>query len=252
MSARSVIKSALRRILRQQTYDALKNHEFRLRLLVGAHYEREVRIVRSLLPRDAVVIDVGANIGQYTVPLAKRVGPHGKVISLEPSPSVRALLTSNVQFYRLRNVEVLPFAASDGEPEVTLFTPVRQSKASFQESAIAPVSTSDMAVSVRAITLDSLPLDRCDLIKIDTEGAELKVLKGATRVLERHRPLLLLEVDPRYCSRFGYTPRDLVAFLGQLGYHAGVQIGGGLRRADEPKDLTSGRNIFFLHSSRRT
>jgi FkbM family methyltransferase len=219
---RSSLKWALRKILAESQLAILKDLEFRVRLLVGAHYEKEVDIATALVGRGSTFVDVGANIGQYTVPLSRTLGPSGAVVSLEPAPDVRSILEGNVKRYGLENVTILPYAASDRAGYTELYTPLRDGRRSLQESAIARTSDRDSVMIVSSIPLDSLGLLRCDLIKVDTEGAELLVVQGAQELLRRCRPVLLLEVEAKYCARFGYSPSDLVEVLQSAGYVVGT------------------------------
>jgi FkbM family methyltransferase len=240
-----MIKRFLRVWLNDDQLSQLKNREFRLRLVVGSHYEADVNVVLSFLAPGATAIDVGANIGQYTVPLARFVGSSGKVISVEPSPEMRRILQSNLRHYSLVNVIVVPYAASDTNIAAELHTPMRQGRRSFQESSLAAVSSSDAITHTTTFTLDSLALAECALIKVDTEGAELPILKGAVGLLTRFRPVLLLEIDRTHCRRFGYSPEEVVGFLEEHGYaHAVIESGVILRNSET--DFVSGTNSLFV------
>jgi len=157
------------------------------------------------------VLDVGAQIGLFTLRAARRVGTQGRVIALEPEASNHALLLRNVALNRLRNVTVLRKAASSASGVRTLFlSPVNPGIHSLS------LRVGDLGVEVETLTLDRVAkeagLRELDLLKVDVEGEELEVLKGAAELLPRTREIVL-EVDggdrefsavSEHLSRFGF------------------------------------------------
>ncbi|HVE12495.1 MAG TPA: FkbM family methyltransferase [Elusimicrobiota bacterium] len=139
------------------------------------------------------VIDVGGHQGLFTVPAARRVGPSGRVLAVEPAPANRALLERNVAANGLKNVAVAAEAASDAPGSAAL----HDSKLSTSYSLVFREEESS-SQSVPTRTLDeiasSLGVSRADLIKIDVEGAALKVLAGSSALLAL-RPRLVMEVE---------------------------------------------------------
>jgi hypothetical protein len=99
----------------------------------------------------------------------------------------------------------------------------------------------------RTVSLDDIGIERCDFIKIDAEGAELLVLKGATQVLGRWHPHLMLEVQEPHCRRFGYSPEAIADLLGTLGYRPFTYRGA---RFVESSISDADGNVFFLHPDR--
>jgi FkbM family methyltransferase len=165
--------------------------------------EPEYSMLKDWLSPGDVVIDVGANIGQYTRRMADLVGPRGSVIALEPMQETFRLLTANVG--DIAHVTLLKLAASDVGREVFMDLPVSKSGLSnYYRAAIADGGT----YRVRAILLDSLGLNRLSLIKIDAEGHELQVLQGARMLLEQFHPRLIVEASTpaeRFLREMGYT-----------------------------------------------
>lgn len=131
------------------------------------------------------VVDVGSNVGLFTVKAAVEAGAHGRVISVEPHPVAWDILRKNVEMNGLKNVTTVRAAlgASKGEARL-LFSP-RSTVGTLYESFLHTPTRDAAAVPV--MTLDSLAsdvgLDRIDLLKIDVEGAEMEVLKGCERLL---------------------------------------------------------------------
>jgi len=167
------------------------------------------------------VIDVGANIGAFTVKASKLVGPTGTVISLEPASKSFTLLDANIRRNDLSNVKPFKYAVSDSEGEASLYV----DKASERSSLFSDQGDSERTrrnietiESVKMVSLDtlaeSLKFDRIDVIKIDVEGSELAVLRGAKRTITKYMPNIVLEWHPlggpldgirSFFSTSGYT-----------------------------------------------
>src|SRR5215813_187731 len=141
-------------------------------------------LVRKTLGPQAIFIDVGANAGYFTLIAAACVGDSGRVLSIEPNPSIADQLRVNVERSRLSNIIIEQTACTDSvETSIeTLYIPDESSlgKASLSKSNAG----SEESVKVRSATLDQLILDhaleKVTLVKIDVEGAELMVLRGMT------------------------------------------------------------------------
>ena len=174
--------------------------------------EDEIVLKRWLRPGDNFV-DVGANIGALTIVGSKLVGPRGRVFSLEPHPRTIKYLRGNLRFNRAGNVEVIHAAAGEKEGDILL----TDKRADDQNS----ISTAGVNVPLR--TLDSvLPDMRVRLLKIDVEGFELIVLKGATRILQQ-TDLVYFESWEGHFTKFGYGTRDVITFLDQHGFRVNCE-----------------------------
>jgi FkbM family methyltransferase len=227
-------------------------------------YEPEVRaeIRRRLRPGDTA-IDVGANAGWHTLLMACRVGPGGRVVAVEPNPSSRERLEHGIAINRLTNVRVDPRALADRAGTRTFDAPpagavwdgtgrltgdeVRRQPDATTEARDKPDTAS---ATVAVTTVDALAaahsLDRVALIKIDVEGWEPAVLRGAATVLRTSRPALIFEYDPAYLERSGAGGDDLAAWLRDFGYQLHV-----LRPRGAPQRVASlGRtmtNVLALY-----
>ena len=155
-------------------------------------------------------IDVGANVGLFTVDLSRAVGPTGRVIAVEASPATADLLRSSIESNDCRNVDVVVAAAAavTGEVELKLTPdPAHPSIAAEMLYGQIPVGT----MKVPGVTLDDLWLQagrpQVSFVKIDVEGAELDVLRGALEMIAACRPQMIVEVF--YKDRLG----PLIALL---------------------------------------
>ena len=159
-------------------------------LLVDGVYEAEVLdFALGRLGRGAVVVDVGANIGAFTLPVASRIAPAGCVIAIEASPRVFPYLRQNVILNELSNVDLVQCAAYNCDRRTVPFydAPVDR----FGKGSLGSHFHADR-ISVPARTLDDLlnekRIGRVDLIKVDVEGSEAAVFQGAEKLLTGDRP----------------------------------------------------------------
>ena len=181
-------------------------------------YERQVSACfRRALRPGMTVVDVGANLGYYSVIALGGTAPDGRVVAFEPDPANRALLTANLAPFGARAL-VRPEAVADGAGAGTLYLhPDNKGKHSLLASAElgggVPVATValDAALAVLGVT----PVH---LVKIDIEGAEPRALAGMAATLSRDRPLVFLECAPRRWTRAGHDAARVLAGLARQGY----------------------------------
>lgn len=184
--------------------------------------EREIRLVPQLADPARVSLDIGANRGVWTAALL----PHSKaVIAFEPNPKLFAELSRRLG----TSAAAHQIALSDEAGTAELRVPRRRKGYSNQGATLAHASlngTAYGAVQVRAARLDDLDLGDVGFIKIDVEGHELAVLRGATALLARCRPTLLIEMEEKHGRR------PIAAMLADVrahGYDAFALLGGALR-----------------------
>ncbi|CAN1212305.1 hypothetical protein TUMEXPCC7403_19005 [Tumidithrix helvetica PCC 7403] len=160
-------------------------------------YERyETRKFTHSINLDDVVMDLGANIGYFSLIASKRVGLKGHVFSFEASPRVYELLCKNCCLSNNKNISPLNFAVSDNEGILKFNLPRNP-----QEQGSGSLSSSEIGdIEVAGITIDKFVqkenLIRLDLIKMDIEGAEVKALLGMSETIVKHKPKLLFEFSP--------------------------------------------------------
>jgi FkbM family methyltransferase len=155
--------------------------------------ERELSVVASVVHRGDHVADVGANHGLYTHMFAKR----GAVVeAFEPQPECVAVLRAYASRRRSRNVRVHPVALSATAGIGTLHLP--HGSESSPSASLHSTTADDAPLEVALEPLDAFAFSDLTLVKIDVEGAELEVLRGATETLRRSRPLLFVEIEQRH------------------------------------------------------
>jgi len=196
----------------------------------GAYDGHLIGALVRLLPRGSTIIDVGANVGFYAIPLARALG--ARVFAFEPMAANVARLGRNVDANGLhRLVHVAPYAlgAEPGSLRLAFERDIFGVSASSGNAAPAEPADAGIAVPVRTLdtAADELGIVDCALVKIDAEGAELGVLRGGAMFIARHKPLVLLELNAHWMRRAGWTAADLVELA--LGWHYDVARWNGRR-----------------------
>jgi FkbM family methyltransferase len=206
----------------------------------GAYSSDQLVVVDELLGHEDVFVDIGANVGEFTLFAAKR-NRNGRVYSFEPAKINFGRLSSNVTMNGFNHVHLAKVALADNEGEMEIY----ESRARFTDGSInagLPSLFGDEGAEpselVTVTTLDRFVeqqrLERIDLIKVDIEGAELPALRGGARTLQRFRPKLIVEVNQETSRRAGYESRDILAYLRTFGYRfQRIDPRGGLSDCDE-------------------
>jgi FkbM family methyltransferase len=174
------------------------------------------------------VVDVGAHVGMLTAVMAQRVGRDGRVFAVEPDAANRRALQATVARHDFDQVSVHDDALSDREGAATLLRPdgawgAFLAGADGQDTVVRSFFHSSRVTrsTIHTTTLDAFreahPSDRLDLIKIDVDGPELAVLRGARATIAQRRPAILVEVSAFYADH-GATAEDLFRLLTDAGY----------------------------------
>jgi FkbM family methyltransferase len=188
--------------------------------------------LRALVADGSTAIDVGANIGFFSLRFAQWVGPTGRVIAIEPEARNAASLRARVARAGMSGVvDCIQAAAADRPGTLSL--------------ALTPGHPGDHHLAetgqpIQAVTLDGLTAQdprRVALVKIDVQGAETLVIAGARRLLEEQRPAVFVEVHEPSLARLGSSARELIESLVELGFagHRLTRRGAGARL--EPDEM---------------
>ncbi len=199
--------------------------------------EPELRVLDQLLKPGDIFIDVGANIGLYTLKAARLVGPSGRIVALEPGWDAYEQLLANLDLNRFPWVQALATAASDREGEAVLHhVPLGDDPQAFSLIAHPDALEGETVPTVRLDRLATeFELERIDLIKIDVEGAEPMVIEGAAQVLSKQRPAVLFECNAHINSGGDGAPAgEAWARLAAHGYRFHRLSGDRFREVNEP------------------
>lgn len=183
----------------------------------GEWCDNEMGLLGQVLAPGAVVVDVGANIGTHTLFFSEKVADEGFVVALEPQRLSFQMLCGNIALNGRTNVKAIQAAASN-KPGTTLVPVLRPTeKANY---GALKAEGHDHGEKVDLITIDSLGLSRCDVIKVDVEGMEKKVLEGAEKTINLFRPVLFVENNHQNQSK------ELIEKLEDFGYKCYWNIAG--------------------------
>jgi FkbM family methyltransferase len=161
-------------------------------LLTGAFEPEQTEVIKGLLPSGGVFIDVGANVGYFSIIGANAVGSSGRVFAFEPMEEIYLLLRKNISLNNISNIETLNLACFSSCGEMTMKRDIDSGKSRLSSLRI------DNETVVRLTTLDTFVEQfspyRIDFIKIDAEGSDLEVLKGAIHTIRKFHPAIMVEL----------------------------------------------------------
>lgn len=206
----------------------------------------DTSFVLSWIKPGAVFADVGSYFGYYAL---RAAAAGAQVFAFEPLPGNFDLLTENIRLNDQKNVEAVPCAISDQIGKVSFSAPPAGNRGmgalAFREG--------HRRVTVQSTTLDAFvkerQLQRLDVMKIDVEGAEVAVLKGAKETLARFRPKMLVEYNPTCLHRCGATGDDLLKLLREADYELFMLTKRGLKPFQKPDSAEDYLNLICLPAS---
>jgi FkbM family methyltransferase len=193
--------------------------------LLGGFERGTAAALRRLVQPGSVVVDIGANVGAHTLGIARGVGPAGCVVAVEPSDEAFAKLTRNVSINpefqgRVRLRQMLLAASAETTAPSALYAswPLHPTGPVHPKHGGRLVTTTGASVS----TLDQLMaregLEQLDLIKLDVDGFEARVLEGGKATLSRYQPVIVMEFAPYLHAEVGGSFADLVRILKDANY----------------------------------
>ncbi len=171
------------------------------------HDKNSVPLILHHIKEGDTVIDAGSNIGSHTLAYAQKVGKKGSVLAFEPNKKNFDCLEYNLKDYD--NTEVFNWGLSDEACKIKMNDVPTNAGMSYAEKA---------KKGIKCVTIDSLELERLDFCKIDTEGMEYKILKGAEQTIRKYRPVMVIEINNFALNRNGTSDNDIYIYLIELGY----------------------------------
>ena len=187
----------------------LSDHAIGLNIIRGRYEQNELAFVKSVVQSGDHVVDCGAHIGLFTMHMASWVGPHGSVTAFEPFPDNADCLAQSVRENHFEDRVVVERAAvgeAEGTANLVFASETRNKGGAFIETAATKAPPRHQRMPVRVVALDAYSLRRRPVrfIKLDVEGAEPHVIRGATRILDDDRPVVLSELHltqiPTVCN----------------------------------------------------
>jgi len=180
--------------------------------LYGEFSGQEGRLFEQIIKPRMCIVEIGSNIGAHTVPMARLCAP-GPLYAFEPQQRVFQILCANLALNDVRNVLAFPDAVGAEPGHVLVPAMDYGAPGNFGGVSVLPEGSDARGVKTRVVTLDSLGLPTCHLIKVDVEGFESEVLRGARDTIGRCRPLLYVENDR------AARQQELISLIDELAYH---------------------------------
>ena len=177
----------------------------------------------SLIKPGMNVFDIGANWGIYSVSARRLIGGGGRLYSFEPNKEEYIKLADNLKynFTNLENVELVNSAVGDVDGTTSFYIPPSH-KGAYGSIGQPKIAEDCDKVEVPVLRIDSFikkaKVEKLDVVKIDVEGAEIKVLKGMEETIKEYKPTILMEVSDKRTEVFGYKAHELCDFLISKGY----------------------------------
>ena len=212
-------------------------------LMFKTHEPLTTKLLSKELKKGMICLDVGSNIGYYTLLESKIVGADGKVIAIEPSPQNFQHLKKNLEIQNAKNVDAYNFAASDKNGEVN-FLVYRESNGSFTIPDGEETDIPGDIIKVTAKTMDSfleeLNINHVDFVRMDVEGYESHIIQGMINIIKKSKPMFQIEVHASILGKEGtkkffkefqkygyeakyYIPRDIdlpiIGTMNDVKYH---------------------------------
>ena len=213
------------------------------------YYEKELGdLLKKIVKPGDVVLDLGANIGYFSLLVANN-SPSVKVISFEPVASLFQNMNDNISLNNIKNILTVNAAVGEITEEKELFVsaPDNLGMSSFHQ----PENHSGKKERVKVVAIDdwvkTSGLSKIDIIKLDIEGSELGALKGMKEVLQKQKPILIVEVNPETLSMFNLKPTDIYNYLGQLNFEGFLILENGRFKHLSQAELNQTTNVLFVH-----
>jgi FkbM family methyltransferase len=216
----------------------------------GSYEPEEARLFFALVGQGKTFVDIGANVGWYSLTAARRY-PHLAVYAFEPIPKTFGYLTRNIALNAATTIRAYNHGFAEREETLTLYYyPEGSGNASARNLSGASTVTE---VPARMRRLDDVVRESgisIDALKCDVEGAELSVFRGGKETLASQRPIVFTEMLRKWSAAFGYHPNDILALFAGLGYRCFTARGEGLAAFSRMDETTTETNFFFLHPER--
>lgn len=173
-------------------------------LKFNSHEPLSTDLISRELHEGMTCLDVGGNIGYYTLLESKKVGQNGKIVCIEPSPLNFRYLKKNLEMQNTSNVETYNFACGDIDGEIN-FLISKNSNTCRTIPKDEPIPKGEKIITVPVKKLDTFleenPLSKIDFLRTDVEGYELQVFEGAKNTIKKFKPMIQIEVHPDYLGK---------------------------------------------------
>ncbi|WP_199883821.1 FkbM family methyltransferase [Anaerosinus massiliensis] len=178
----------------------------------GVFDPQSTNVVKNLVKKGDVVLDVGANIGYYSVLMSKLVGINERVISFELTQHYREVLQSNIEINNLNNCDIMDFGLSNGNDICEISIGSSSATMHWADDS-KPIKTEKIQLKRLDDIIEFQNINKIDFIKIDVDGHEPVFLEGAWQSIEKFKPVILLEVNHANYLNYGITAWEFYDLL---------------------------------------
>jgi FkbM family methyltransferase len=216
----------------------------------GNYEQSELDMILRLFEADFNFFDIGANVGWYSLNIAKRF-PQASVFAFEPIPMTFNHLKRNIDINHLSNIHPQNFGFANQQGQLKFYYYPEGSGNASAADLSEGENVQEVVCLVRK--LDEFISDtghRVDFIKCDVEGAELYVYQGGIEGIKRDRPIIFTEMLRKWSAKFDYQPNEIIQLLKQVGYKCFVAKQDKLMEFFEMNETTLETNFFFLHADK--
>jgi FkbM family methyltransferase len=218
-------------------------------------YEKEethliLTMIGESLCEDFTIFDIGANVGWYSLNIAKKF-PDTKIHAFEPIPKTFDYLNYNIELNGLKNITTDNFGFSNANKDVSFYYH-REGSGNSSLINLSEINGTE-EIKSKVYKLDHYVQNnniKVDFIKCDVEGAELFVFEGARETLKKYKPIVFSEMLRKWSSKFGYNPNDIIFLFNSYGYSCFALRNGKLSHFTQMDDNTVETNFIFLHSGK--
>jgi len=178
-----------------------------------------VDLIKKFLSTNENFLDLGANIGYFSLIASRRIGVNGTVYAFEPTPSTLEQLTENIRLNNLNNIKIFKKAVSNTNGFSTFKTPAGTVRNSGR-SSLRLIEEASTEIKVETVTIDSMldQLEKIKVIKMDIEGAEGLALDGMVGLIRRDRPIIIMELTDHFLRQLGYSSELILLFFRNQDY----------------------------------
>ena len=209
----------------------------------------ESQILFNIAKKSKNIIDIGANLGWYSINFSQLKNVNS-IHSFEPIQETFKLLKRHVKLNDCKKVVLNNIGLLDNEKNIPFFVSNELGSASIKniqnkkkiKKVLCKISTLDSYIKKKKI--------KCDLIKVDTEGSELQVFKGAINTIKKNKPVIFTEMLRKWTSKFNHHPNDIINFFNNLDYSCYFVRNKKLKKILKITNFTKETNFFFLHNKK--
>lgn len=214
--------------------------------LFNTYEECELKFLERNLKSGDTFIDIGANIGIYSLTAASLVKKSGKVIAFEPFTKNHEKLNKHLSINNFKNIIIEKLAISDKAGQITIYINEQEQNCGMASTIEQTYTTKE---NIQAVTLDEYMagknIQHIKLIKMDIEGAEFKALQGMQQTLKKYRPILLIELDEQILDRAKIFKDDIINFLKKFNYQMFAICSDGSLTNKSLQEKACSNNVVF-------